>query len=256
MLDGGGDGLTLTATSDAVIVGTSTAAVAGPRTGRLAAAEAEVTRLRLALTARRPVPFGDGAVLTPGLEIGVRHDGGDAETGVGADLGASLAWSDPRRGLSAELRGRGLLTHAADGFRERGLSGALAWEPVANGTGPRLRLVQTLGGPSSGGADALFGRGTLAGLGADGADLPQRRLEARFGYGFAVYGNRFTSLPEIAVGRSDGARDYGLGWRLVRGGGFLAGGALEVAVEARRLEAAGDARAPDRQVGFRVTARW
>ncbi len=119
----------------------------------------------------------------------------------------------------------------------------------------RLRLVQTLGGSSSGGADALFGRGTLAGLGA-ADDLPQRRLEARFGYGFAVHGNRFTSLPEIAVGRSDGAHDYGLGWRLVRGGGFLAGGALEVAVEARRLEAAGDARAPDRQVGFRVTARW
>ena len=39
----------------------------------------------------RPVQLGSGAVLTPGLEICVRHDGGDAETGFGLDLGGGLA---------------------------------------------------------------------------------------------------------------------------------------------------------------------
>ena len=36
---------------------------------------------------------------TGSFEIGVRHDGGDAETGCGADIGAGLAWTaspDPK----------------------------------------------------------------------------------------------------------------------------------------------------------------
>ena len=58
----------------------------------------------------------------------MRHDGGDAETGFGLDLGGGLALSDPKRGLQAELRGRGLLTHESKGFRDLGFSGSLAWE--------------------------------------------------------------------------------------------------------------------------------
>ena len=32
-----------------------------------------------------------GAVLTPSVEVGVRHDGGDAEIGFGVDIGGGLA---------------------------------------------------------------------------------------------------------------------------------------------------------------------
>ena len=87
--------------------------------GNMEPARATVTRLRLGLEASRPFALGPGsgsgagggAVLTPSLEIGVRHDGVDAETGFGLDLGGGLALSDPKRGLQAELRGRGLLAH-------------------------------------------------------------------------------------------------------------------------------------------------
>ena len=109
-----------------------------------------------------------GSMLVPGFELGVRFDGGDAESGFGADIGVSLAWSDAKRGLSAELRGRGLLAHAAAEFRERELSGEISWDPVEVGRGPRLSEAQTLGGASSGGAEALFGLGTLEGLAANG----------------------------------------------------------------------------------------
>ena len=263
LIEGGGEGLTLTAKTDAMIVGTSTDAVSGSG-GRLAAADAEVTRLRLGLEGTLPVRLADGSVLTPGFEIGVRHDGGDAETGFGADIGAGLAWSDPQRGLAAELRGRGLLTHEASGFRERGLSGAFSWEPVAGGRGPRLSLTQTLGGSSSGGADALLGRGTLDGLAANDPggndDLKARRLEARFGYGFAAFGNRFTLTPEAGLGLSNADRDYSLGWRLVRGGAD--GRSLELSFEARRRESvnpgsgAGAGSDPQHEAGLRLTARW
>ena len=259
LVDGGTDGLTLAAKSDAMIVRTASDAVSGG-SGNLAAAEAEVTRLRLGLEGSQPFQLADGATLTPSVEIGVRHDGGDAETGFGVEIGGGLAWSDTRRGISAEFRGRGLLTHEADGFRERGLSGSLAWDPQpASDRGPRASLTQTVGGPASGGMNALLSRDTLTGLAANdnGDDLQRRRLEARFGYGFAAFGDRFTSSPEIAVGLSNAGRDYSLGWRLVRGlepGGDV--GSLELSFEATRRESANDNADQEHAIWFKLSTRF
>ena len=258
LVDGGNDGPTLAANTDAMVVRTSSDAVSGG-IGNLAEAEAEVTRLRLGLEGSQPFTLTDGATLTPSVEIGVRHDGGDAETGFGVDIGGGLAWSDTIRGITADFRGRGLLTHEADGFRERALSGSLSWDPQpASDRGPRASLTQRLGGSASGGMDALLSHDTLTGLAANdnGDNLLQRRLEARFGYGFAAFGNRFTSLPEFAAGLSNTGRDYSLGWRLVRGGGSFGGGSLELSVEMQRRESANNDIAPEHQVGFRVNARW
>ena len=94
LVDGGADGATLTAKSDAFAVRTSTDAVSGSA-GNLEASKADVTRVRFALEGARPVRLGESAVLTPSLELGVRHDGGDAETGFGVDIGAGLALFDP-----------------------------------------------------------------------------------------------------------------------------------------------------------------
>ena len=256
LVDGGHDGPTLAAGADAMIVQTSSDAVSGG-SGNLAAEEAGVSRLRFGLTGSQPFRLAEWATLTPSVEIGVRHDGGDAETGLGVDIGGGLAWSDTRWGIAAEFRGRGLLTHEADGFRERGLSGSLSWDlQPASDRGPRASLTQTLGRSAGGGMNALLSRDTLTGLAAnDNGDDLQRRLEARFGYGFAAFGDRFTSLPEIAVGLSDAGYDYSLGWRLVRGGG-PGGGALELSVEALRRDSANDDIAPEHQVGFRVNARF
>ena len=69
-------------------------------------------------------------MLTASLELGVRHDGDDTETGFGADIGAGLALAAPSRGLSAELRARELLAHEADSLSRRGLSGTLAFDPA------------------------------------------------------------------------------------------------------------------------------
>ena len=246
--------------SDGLFVRTTSEAVRGSgesNTGNLAAAEADVTRLRLGLEGTwRGLKLGSGE-LTPRLEVGVRHDGGDAETGFGVDLGGGLAWSDPASGIAAEVSGRGLLTHEAGGFREQGYSGALTWDPRPDSDrGARLTLQQTLGASATGGMDALLGRETLAGLAANdnGEDaLQRRRLEVRLGYGLSAFGDRFTSTPELGFGLSDTGRDYSLGWRL----GLAQGGptSLELRLEATRRESAND-DAPEHGVGFRVTARW
>ena len=97
-LDGGGDGPTLAVKTDALIVRAASDAVSGPG-GNLAAAEAEVTRLRLGLEGSRPLPLADGSTLTPGMEIAMRHDGGDGRPGAAAERG-------PYAGRRGAARGR------------------------------------------------------------------------------------------------------------------------------------------------------
>ena len=61
--------------------------------GRLNASEAGVTRLRTALEGSRGFTLGGGRLsLRPSVEVGLRRDGGDAETGAGMDVGGGLVF--------------------------------------------------------------------------------------------------------------------------------------------------------------------
>ena len=255
----GGEGPRLDAVTDAHWVRTTTARVSSAA-GNLASASAEVTRLRLGLEGSWPLALGDGvlgkgATVTPRLAVGVRHDGGDAETGFGADIGGGVTLAAPAEGLTVSLEGRGVLTHEAAGVRDRGVAGTLAWNPPpSTGRGPTLTLSQSFGAGASGGKDALLSRETLEGLAANDNGAGQRRLEARFGYGFAAFGGGFTMTPEIRLGRSDAGRDYSLGWRLTRAGSGP--GSLELSIDATRRESANDDVPPEHGIGFRLTARF
>jgi len=70
-LDRGKDGLTLAVKTDAMIVRTGSDAASGTG-GNLAAAEAEVTRLRLGLEGSRPFRLADGSTLTDAVLEEVR----------------------------------------------------------------------------------------------------------------------------------------------------------------------------------------
>ena len=121
------------------------------------------------------------ATLTPTFELGLRLDGGDAETGFGADIGCGVALANPKHGVSLEFRARGLLAHESSGFREWGASAGLAWDPrPGTDRGLSLSLRQGWGVSPTGGMDALLGRETLAGL------------EAGIGYGIGMFGGAFT----------------------------------------------------------------
>ena len=252
-------GMELSVKTDAMMVRTTSDAARGEDGGNMAASEADVTRLRLGLQATWHGVAAGGGILTPRVEIGVRHDGGDAETGYGADIGAGISWSDPERGISADVRARGLLTHEADGFGERGLSGTLAWDPApSTALGPSLTLTQTVGAAPSGGAEALLGRGTLEGLAANDGDdeLERRHLEAKLGYGFALFGGRYTGTPELGLGLSGSAREVSLGWRLVRRSSAGDIGSLELSLEGTRRESANDNAPPEHGIGLRLHGRF
>ena len=250
-------GLELAVKSDALLLRISSDSARDGDGGRLAAADADVTRLRLGLEGTwRGIETEGGGTLTPTLEVGLRQDGGDAETGFGLEAGAGIAWSDPASGIAAEIRASGLLAHEDGGFRERGLSGSFAWDPTpGSDRGPSLSLTQTLGGSASYSADSLFANGAPAGLAANDTGFDARRFEAKFGYGFGAFGDRFTLTPELGFGLSNASRDYGLGWRLNPSGG--GGSSFELRLDATRREAVNDNGAePEHTVGLRLNARW
>lgn len=113
-----------------------------------------------------------------------------------------------------------------------------------------------VGGPSSGGMHALFGRRTLEGLAAndDGDDLERRRLEATLGYGMGMFGDGFTGTPELGVVLSDTDREYRVGWRL----GLVRREDVDfdLSLDATRHEPADDDREPSQRIGLGLNAWW
>ena len=237
--------------ADALWVGTAIDGVAGPG-GNLAATEAAVTRVRTGLEASRGYRFQRGVSLTPRVEVGLRHDGGDAERGTGLDVGAGVIVSDTSTGLAVDVRVRMLLVHQAEGFRERGASVSLSYNPTpSTPLGLTARVAPSWGGQATSGAEALWGRETMAGL-APGAGAHGTRLAAAVGYGLPV-GRRFVGTPTVGVGTAADGRDYRLGYRLGALGG--AGTTVELGVEAQRRERPRQA-GTDHGARARATLRW
>ena len=69
--------------------------------------KADASRLRRVLAAGRSYAPGEDAVLTRALELGLRHDGGDAGTGV--ELDGRFSHADAGSGLTVESNARTLL---------------------------------------------------------------------------------------------------------------------------------------------------
>ena len=252
-----GGGVELAAKSDGLMLQISSDSARDVAGGRLAAANANVTRLRLGLEGTwRGIETGGGGTLLPALEVGLRQDGGDAETGLGLEAGAGIAWTDPQSGIQMEFNASGLLAHEDGGFRERGVSGSFAWDPASGSDrGPSLSLTQTLGDSATYSADSLFADGVPADLAAnDDGGLDARRFEAKLGYGLGAFGDRFTMTPELGFGLSNDSRDLGLGWRLNPSGGDRS--SFELRLDATRREPANDAAEPEHGLQLRFNARW
>ena len=136
--------------------------------------------MRLILDASRTLGVGELGTLTPRLELGLRHDAGDAEQGTGLELGASLRYASGT--VSIEAAVRGLLAHEDTDYREWGASTAIRIEPRPTGQGLSLSAAPSWGNASSA-AERLWSTRDAAGLvRADDFD-PKSRLETEVGYG-------------------------------------------------------------------------
>ena len=241
-------GFDLALTTDALMVRTTSAAAAG-----LAATDADVSRLRLGLDGSWLNQFGGGASLTPSIGIGMRHDGGDAETGFGIDLGGGLAYADEQSGLGLELNARALLAHEDENFREWGVSGALIFDPdPSSDRGLSLSVGPSWGASAAGGAEALLGLETMSGLPLDNTPPPGGRLGVEAAWGFPALAGRYTGTPYLGLGLREGGRDLRLGWRL--GAVRREGLELALGLEGTRLESNG--RSPEHGATMRLMLRW
>ena len=236
-------GLSLAIESDALLVRTTSAAAVDP-SGLLAAAVADVSRLRLGLEGSLDLALSGGRSLTPTVELGLRHDGGDAETGFGVEVGGGTVFADAARGLMAQVMVRGLVAHETSDFRDWRVSGSLRFDSTpSSALGPAVALTPSWGAPSSGGVAALLGRETLVGLAANEA-ASAGRLDAEAAYGLAVFGGRATGTPYLRMGQSEAFREVRMGCRLE----LLRWEGLEMGIEGMQRESTGDNRAPDREV--------
>ncbi len=244
---GSGTGPALALTSDALWVRTSS-----EKTGDLAASESDVSRLRVGLEGSWGVALSGGGSVTPKLELGARHDGGDAETGFGVELGGGLAWRDPGLGLTLDLSGRTLVAHDDGGLEDRGVSARLSYDPEpSSGRGLSLSLGQDWGGRSAGGLDALFQPEPLEDrAGSGGGHEATSRWAMEAAWGLPALGGRFTGSPYMGLGLATGARDYSLGWRLAP----EAATGLSFGLRATRRES--DTASPEHVLGIEATTRW
>ena len=196
-------GFELATRTDAMLTRTSSDAVAG-----MASADAEAHRLRLVLEGSRGFAWAEGRRLTPTMEVGLRHDWGDAETGFGLELGGRVRYADPALGLTIEAAVRGLLAHEDDDYQEWGASGSLRLAPGAGGQGLALTLAPTWGATASG-VNGLWSRQTTAGLAPQGGTQAQAgRLNAQVGYGLWLPSTGGLVTPFTGVSVTDGD-----GWR-------------------------------------------
>ena len=196
-------GFELAARTDAMLTRTTSGAVAG-----LDSADADAHRLRLVLEGARPVLWPEGQRVTPSVTLGLRHDWGDAETGIGLELGGGVKYADPTLGLTIEAAARGLLAHEDSDYKEWGASGTIRLAPDPDGQGLALTLAPTWGVASSG-VESLWSRQTTAGLAPQGrTPAPTGQLNAQIGYGLWLpsAGGLMTPFTAVTFAGQAGSR--------------------------------------------------
>ncbi len=211
---------------------------------RIAGLTVNSHRLRLSLEGEQAYRLASGATLTPALELGLRHDGGDGETGHGVEVGAGLRWADPARGLTGEVHGRVLLAHQS-ALEEWGVGGQVTLDPGADGQGLSFSLRPSWGAVDSG-LERLWADGT-AGVNDNRMSTPTR-FDAEVGYGLGAVAGRGVLTPYGGLALSGGGeRRYRLGTRLEVGPSF------SVDLEGTRREGTAGG---DHGIMLQSTANW
>ena len=205
-------GLALDLRSDAFWTRTRSDALRSGRTASLAATRSDAGRLRVLLEGARTFPLDAGGTLTPSLEAGVRLDGGDAETGVGLEVGAGLRYAGAGVTLGGALRT--LLAHHETGYEEWEASARLRIDPPVSGRGLSLTLAPTLSAGGGAGERPWWGDDARSLL-AESAQFERgSRLDAELGYGVSLSGLRGLLTPYGGLSlRGGGAHEWRLGAR-------------------------------------------
>ena len=115
---------------------------------KLPALETATNRMRVGLESSYAFLVTEGVSLAPKLEAGLRLDGGDAETGIGVDVGGGVQLAVPLIGLVVDASGYAVLgtwNDASLSNRDWSIGGVIRWRPGGE-MGPELSLAPAYGG--------------------------------------------------------------------------------------------------------------
>ena len=180
---------------------------------------AVANRVRLLVEAAADTVLASGASISSKLELGVRQDGGDAETGMGLEVGGGFAYADSARGFRVEATIRRMMIHQDDDFGEWGVGGSIIYQPLGPNEGLSLRMgsswgvvqssVQEMWSPHATG-DWMGRGGRVTGL-----DTDRSRVTARMHYAFAPFGEGVSMAPyaDFMLAGDTGGRRSRVGWR-------------------------------------------
>lgn len=166
----------------------------------------DATRMRLVLEGSRSWRSDDTQRNTTlSMEVGARRDGGDADQGLGAEVGMALQYRNTESGLSVRLSGHSIVMHAEDEFREWGASFDASYDPGVAGEGFYMTLQPTWGSAPGGARgvfenDDLFERASASGKAHRSVRFRPDTLDAGFGYHLRLLGDRGALEPFAVVG--------------------------------------------------------
>ncbi len=214
--------------------------------GSLESMSLSASRQRLVLEGVYDHKLASGATFSPSLEIGLRNDGGDGETGNGIEAGGGLRYSDPASGVTIGARVRTLLSHGGD-YEELGVSGLIRIDPGTSGQGLSFGL-QPAWGQAASGVQQLWEAGTT-GVGLP-AEQDAARLHAEVGYGLDSAPGLGVVTPYAVLGLAgESTRTVRMGtrWQLAAD--------ASLSLEGSRFEAAND-DGPQHGLILRAALRW
>ena len=204
----------------------------------------QVGRQRFVLEGAHVRKLASGATFTSSLEVGVRNDTGDGETGTGAEVGGALRYENAASRLTVEGRVRTLVSHSGD-TGETGVSGLVRITPNASGHGLAVAVEPSWGRTASG-VQQLWERGIDAGT----AGGNQARLNGEVGYGFDAPQGLGVVTPYGGLGLGgNGSRSWRLGAR------WQVASDRSVSLEGTRREVAKD-DGPEHGLMLRGAWRW
>ena len=178
--------------------------------------------------------------------MGLRHDGGDAETGTGIEIGAGLRYTVGT--VTIETQARTLLAHEDSNYEEWGMSGTIRVTPSASGRGLTLSIAPAWGQTGSA-AEQLWSAHDARAFGSDQDFEASSRLEMDAGFGFGLPGNRgvLTPYAGLALGEAgDRTMRTGTRWQL----------SPNTVVSIEATHQASDASEPDNQLKLRAALRF
>ncbi len=209
-------------------------------------------RKRLGVESVWAYQLATGALFRPSLEVGLRHDSGDAETGFGLDIGGGFEWSDPGRGLSVVVKGRKLVLHEKAAFDDWGVRLTAVYDPTpATREGFSARISQQLGGVSPEEHGSLLKKDQLPGVN-DPTQSDGWEVEVAYG---VSQGEGMVGTSYMSVEGPTEAETTRLGYRIQPDLTQAQNMSLDVWAEPGAASAEGTGDKDDR-AGLKLTTLW